>query len=84
MCIDGNVYVVGGGYNGAPQFAASMECYDPIASEWRTPHAAEHHDEQRSRGGFALRSRLLATCQLAGAEPWAYEPELRPGRVRSI
>ena len=34
VCIDGNVYVVGGGSDGAIQLA-SMECYDPIASEWR-------------------------------------------------
>ena len=35
MCIDGNVYVVGGKSDAATQ-VASMECYDPIASEWRT------------------------------------------------
>ena len=35
VCIDGNVYVMGGGSNAATQLA-SMECYDPIASEWRT------------------------------------------------
>ena len=35
VCIDGNVYVVGGG-SGLDTQLASMECYDPIASEWRT------------------------------------------------
>jgi N-acetylneuraminic acid mutarotase len=35
VCIDGNVYVVGGGSDAATVFA-SMECYDPIANEWRT------------------------------------------------
>ena len=35
VCIDGNVYVVGGKSDAATQ-VASMECYDPIASEWRT------------------------------------------------
>ncbi len=34
VCIDGNVYVVGG--SDAATTLASMECYDPIASEWRT------------------------------------------------
>jgi N-acetylneuraminic acid mutarotase len=35
VCIDGNVYVVGG-VSDAEAVLASMECYDPIASEWRT------------------------------------------------
>ncbi len=35
VCIDGNVYVVGG-LSDAEAVLASMECYDPIASEWRT------------------------------------------------
>ena len=35
VCIDGNVYVVGGG-SGLDTQLASLECYDPIASEWRT------------------------------------------------
>ncbi len=37
VCIDGNMYVVGGGSDAATQQVqiASMECYDPIASEWR-------------------------------------------------
>ena len=34
VCIDGNVYVVGGS-DGATRLA-SVECYDPVASEWRT------------------------------------------------
>ncbi len=38
VCIDGNVYVVGGGSDAATQLElASMECYDPpIASDWCT------------------------------------------------
>ena len=35
VCIDGNVYVVGGESDATTQLA-SMECYDPVASEWRT------------------------------------------------
>ena len=35
VCIDGNVYVVGGGSDAATQLA-SMECFDPIANEWHT------------------------------------------------
>ena len=35
VCIEGNMYVVGGRAAGATQLA-SMECYDQIASEWRT------------------------------------------------
>ncbi len=37
VCIEGNVYVVGGGSDSANKHA-SMECYDPIAREpeWRT------------------------------------------------
>ncbi len=35
VCIDGNVYVVGGGSGAATQLA-SMECFDPIANEWHT------------------------------------------------
>ena len=35
VCIDGNVHVVGGTSDAATQLA-SMECFDPIASEWRT------------------------------------------------
>ena len=34
VCIEGNVCVMGGG--DAVTQLASMECYDPIASEWRT------------------------------------------------
>ena len=34
MCIEGNVYVVGG-FDG-PTKHASAECYDPVANEWRT------------------------------------------------
>jgi hypothetical protein len=33
VCINGNVYVVGG-HDGATRLA-SVECYDPIANEWR-------------------------------------------------
>ncbi len=35
VCMDGNVYVVGGSSPAATHLA-SIECYDPIASEWRT------------------------------------------------
>ena len=35
VCIDGNVYVAGGNSDAATTLA-SMECYDPSASEWRT------------------------------------------------
>ena len=35
VCVDGNVYVVGGKSDVATQLA-SMECFDPIANEWRT------------------------------------------------
>ncbi len=35
VCIDGNVYVVGGGSDAATKLS-SMECYDPSASDWRT------------------------------------------------
>ena len=34
VCIDGNVYVIGGHDHGTNN--ASVECYDPIASDWRT------------------------------------------------
>jgi hypothetical protein len=34
VCIEGNVYVVGGSDGRTKQ--SSVECYDPIASEWRT------------------------------------------------
>ena len=34
VCIDGNVYVVGG-YGGLTT-SASVESYDPVANEWRT------------------------------------------------
>jgi hypothetical protein len=34
-CIEGNVYVMGGGSDAATELA-SMECFDPVASEWRT------------------------------------------------
>ena len=34
VCIEGNVYVVGGS-DGATKHA-SAECYDPVANEWRT------------------------------------------------
>ena len=37
VCIDGNVYVMGGIFNALPESKlASMECFDPIASQWRT------------------------------------------------
>ncbi len=35
VCVDGNVYVVGG-VSDAEAVLASMECFDPIASKWRT------------------------------------------------
>ena len=34
VSIEGNVYVVGGSDGGTAH--ASVECYDPIANEWRT------------------------------------------------
>jgi N-acetylneuraminic acid mutarotase len=34
VCIEGNVYVVGGSDGGTKQ--SSVECYDPIDNEWRT------------------------------------------------
>jgi hypothetical protein len=34
VCIEGHVYVVGG-MDGKTKHA-SVECYDPIANEWRT------------------------------------------------
>ena len=34
VCIEGNVHVVGGSDGGTKH--ASVECYDPIANEWRT------------------------------------------------
>ena len=34
VCIDGNVCVVGGSDGEAAH--ASVECYDPVANEWRT------------------------------------------------
>ncbi len=43
VCIEGHVYVVGGS-DGATKHA-SVECYDPIASEWPA-HAAEHEHER--------------------------------------
>jgi kelch-like protein 2/3 len=33
-CIEGNVYVVGG--SDGETNHASVECYDPVANEWRT------------------------------------------------
>ena len=33
VCIEGNVYVVGGKDGGTKH--ASVECYDPVANEWR-------------------------------------------------
>ena len=34
VCIEGNVYVVGGSDGGTTH--ASVECYDPVTNEWRT------------------------------------------------
>ena len=34
VCIEGNVHVVGGSDGGTKH--ASLECYDPVANEWRT------------------------------------------------
>ena len=34
VCIEGNVYVTGGEDDGTKH--ASVECYDPVANEWRT------------------------------------------------
>jgi hypothetical protein len=67
---------------------ASMECFDPIASEWRTLPSMS---SPRGPVLVVLRCgglRRLATCasELAEAElrpDRARENELRPGRVRS-
>ena len=38
VCMEGNVYVVGGsdGHTSASTRHASVECFDPVANEWRT------------------------------------------------
>ena len=36
VCIEGNVYVIGGHRDDGKTNHASAECYDPVANEWRT------------------------------------------------
>ena len=56
VCIDGNVHVVGDTSDAATQLA-SMECFDPIASEWRTLPSDTRW----------LCAAVACTCQLAKA-----------------
>ena len=83
VCIEGNVYVVGG-LDGETKHA-SVECYDPVANEWRTlPSmsaarcycaAAVGEIPYTTRQTPYTVHRTLCTIQLVRARPY---PCVRP------